>query len=280
MLRATIAAAQIPAEGLKAEGEHRWGDALALYEPVVRDHPERADLWVRISDIRAAMGDVPGSLAALYAAVNAAGSDGDLYARLSRAYAAANQPKAALAAIQGAVALRPSDPGLLKAQGDLAAWAGNISLAPGVVPFGHLALPDRSSSLAGTRARRSLVGPHRRGRRRLQRICVAETRRSRRVARVGARGVMAWQRRRCRSPVGSRGEPVRRHASVPAGASARPESRRTSETGSRAPRTTARGLARRLRAEPLTGAHARAVGTAACRVPGLVCRSTPGSGAS
>ena len=129
MLRATIAAAQIPAEGLKAEGEHRWGDALALYEPVVRDHPERADLWVRISDIRAAMGDVPGSLAALYAAVNAAGSDGDLYARLSRAYAAANQPKAALAAIQGAVALRPSDPGLLKAQGDLAAWAGNVSLA-------------------------------------------------------------------------------------------------------------------------------------------------------
>jgi tetratricopeptide (TPR) repeat protein len=129
MLGANIAAAQIPEEGLKAEGEHRWRDALAVYEPTVRDHPERADLWIRISDIRAAIGDTPGSLAALYSAVRAAGSDADLFARLSRAYAAANQPKAALAAIQGALALRPEDPRLLKAQAELATWAGDMPLA-------------------------------------------------------------------------------------------------------------------------------------------------------
>jgi Flp pilus assembly protein TadD len=124
---AGIAAAQIPAAGLAAEGERRWQDAIQIYESIVREHPERADLWLRLSDIRAALGETDASLQALHTATRTIGNDPDLFARLSRAYATAGQPQAALAAIEGALALRPSDPAFLKARGELASWNGKYT---------------------------------------------------------------------------------------------------------------------------------------------------------
>jgi tetratricopeptide (TPR) repeat protein len=128
-LTATWAAAQVPAEGLRLEGEKRWRDALAIYEPAVRDDPGRVDLWLRIADIQAALGDGEAAIAALEAAAGASGDDPALFARLSRAYAAANHPRAALLAVGAALALSPSDPVLLRAAGELASWNGEYGEA-------------------------------------------------------------------------------------------------------------------------------------------------------
>ena len=125
----TSASAQVPAEGLAAEGEKRWQDALNIYQTVVGAHPERADLWIRISDIHATLGNTAASIDALYAAARATGNDPELFARLSRAYAAANQPRAALAAMQGALALRPTEPQFHRAAAELASWAGDYAEA-------------------------------------------------------------------------------------------------------------------------------------------------------
>jgi tetratricopeptide (TPR) repeat protein len=123
-LGATGAAAQVPAEGLRLEGEKRWHEALAVYEPIVRDEPGRVDLWLRIADIQAALGDGEAAIAALEAAAGASPDDPAILARLSRAYAAAGHPAPALLAIRAALALSPSDPALLRAAGELASWNG------------------------------------------------------------------------------------------------------------------------------------------------------------
>jgi cytochrome c-type biogenesis protein CcmH/NrfG len=123
-LGATGAAAQVPAEGLRLEGEQRWREALAIYEPIVRDAPGRVDLWLRIADIRAALGDGKAAIAALEAAAGASPGDPATLTRLSRAYAAAGHPAPARLAIRAALALSPSDPALLRAAGELASWNG------------------------------------------------------------------------------------------------------------------------------------------------------------
>ena len=126
---ATLAAAQVPADGLRAEGEHRWRDALAVYDAALKDHPDRADLWVREADIHAALGDTASSIHALEQAVTYKKGDAALYARLSQAYAASGKPAPALLAIQGALALSPDNPDYLKAAGQLAAWKGDYEAA-------------------------------------------------------------------------------------------------------------------------------------------------------
>jgi tetratricopeptide (TPR) repeat protein len=123
------ATAQVPSEGLAAEGEHRWQDALRVYEPIAREHPERADLWVRIADIHSALGNTDASIQALFAAAKGGKGDPELYARVSRACAEANRPKPALAAMQAALALRPDDRAYLKAAGELASWNGDYATA-------------------------------------------------------------------------------------------------------------------------------------------------------
>jgi tetratricopeptide (TPR) repeat protein len=123
-LTALDAAAQVPADGLRLEGEKRWREALAVYAPLVREEPGRVDLWLRIADIQAALGDGEAAIAALEAAAGASPHDPAIVARLSRAYAAAGHPAPALHAIRAALALSPSDPALLRAAGELASWNG------------------------------------------------------------------------------------------------------------------------------------------------------------
>jgi len=131
MLSAVTVFAQVPADGLRAEGEHRWRDALATYDAVLKDHPDRADLWIREADILAALGDTNASVHALEQAVGHKKDDPALYARLSQAYATSGKPAAALLAMEGALALAPDNPDYLKASGQLAAWKGDYDQAHG-----------------------------------------------------------------------------------------------------------------------------------------------------
>jgi len=129
LLWAVSAFAQVPADGLRAEGEKRWRDALVIYDAALKDHPDRADLWVREADIHAALGDTAASIHALEQAVTYKKGDAGLYSRLSQAYASNGKPAPALLAIQGALALSPDNPDYLKAAGQLAAWKGDYEAA-------------------------------------------------------------------------------------------------------------------------------------------------------
>jgi tetratricopeptide (TPR) repeat protein len=131
LLWAVAVFAQVPANGLRAEGERRWQDALAIYDTALKDHPDRADLWIREADIHAALGDTDASIHALEQAVTYKKGDSALYARLSQAYAADGKAAPALLAIQGALALSPDNPDYLKAAGQLAAWKGDYDAAHG-----------------------------------------------------------------------------------------------------------------------------------------------------
>lgn len=128
-LTAATALAQVPAAGLRAEGEHRWRDALAIYDASLKDHPDRADLWIREADIHSALGEADASIRALEQAARYTTGDPALYARLSQAYASAGKPASALLAIQGALALVPDNADYLKAAGQLAAWKGDYKTA-------------------------------------------------------------------------------------------------------------------------------------------------------
>ena len=119
----------IPAEALVAEGREDWAGALRLYDGILDRDPTRWDLWVRVADIHARLGNEEAVFNALTQAIKARPDDPELYARLSRACAQANKPTAALAAIRGALALRPEDPAYLKATAELAAWSGDYSAA-------------------------------------------------------------------------------------------------------------------------------------------------------
>ena len=119
----------IPTDALVAEGREDWAGALRLYDEILEREPQRWDLWLRVADIHARLGNRDAVFNALTQAIQARPEDPELYARLSRACAEAGKPSAALAAIRGAIALRPQDPAYLKAMAELAAWNGDYAAA-------------------------------------------------------------------------------------------------------------------------------------------------------
>lgn len=126
---AALAQVKVPDAALAAEGEGRWQDALRLYDAIVAAEPRRADIWIRVADIRAKLNDLPGSIAALKAAAAASPANAELFARLSRACASAGDARGALAAIKVALSLSPNDLAYLRATGELGSWAGDYDTA-------------------------------------------------------------------------------------------------------------------------------------------------------
>ena len=126
-LLAANAAAQsaIPEQGLAAEGEGRWTDALQIYQGALERNPSLAELWVRVADIQTRLGRSDEAIAALERAANADPGTSSVLARLSQAYAAANHAAPALHAIEAALALQPANEDYLRAHAKLATWAGD-----------------------------------------------------------------------------------------------------------------------------------------------------------
>jgi Flp pilus assembly protein TadD len=124
-----FAQTDLPPAALAAESEGQWEVALRLYHDLLAQQPTRADLWVRVADIEARLGNADAAIAALRSAAGADRENPELHVRLSQAYAAADSPEQALQSINQALALRPTDPEYLHAGAVLATWTGDYATA-------------------------------------------------------------------------------------------------------------------------------------------------------
>lgn len=120
---------EVPPEGLKAEMANEWERAIKLYRNVLERQPERVNLWMRISDIEAHLGNPEKAAEALSEAARHATDSAYVHFRLSQAYAEINRPELALSAISRSVELEPYNSAYLKARAQLAAWAGRSDVA-------------------------------------------------------------------------------------------------------------------------------------------------------
>jgi tetratricopeptide (TPR) repeat protein len=119
----------LPEAGVVAEGAGRWTEALDIYQALLKSDVSRADIWTRVSDIEAHLGNTDASVAALVQATRAAPDDATLHQKLSQAYAAKGEATAALQAIEAAHALDPANLDYVRARAVLATWAGEYNLA-------------------------------------------------------------------------------------------------------------------------------------------------------
>ncbi len=105
-----LAVPPVPDDGLRAEMQGRWADAVSIYRQALKANPAQAHLWERIADIDATRLKEPTHAAdALREAVKYAPTDARLYHKLSQALAAAQQGPAALAAAKRALR-KPGSP--------------------------------------------------------------------------------------------------------------------------------------------------------------------------
>ena len=125
------AAAQtrVPQNGLAAEGEGRWEDALAIYRAELQRQPSATELWLRMADIHARLERPQDSIADLEHAVQTNLSDHATFYRLSQAYAAAGHAEPALLALEAALAVAAESEVYLHAHATIATWAGEYDAA-------------------------------------------------------------------------------------------------------------------------------------------------------
>ncbi|MCH8029488.1 MAG: tetratricopeptide repeat protein [Candidatus Dadabacteria bacterium] len=117
------------AEGLKAEMEGRWEDAIENYKSALKREPHRVDLWIRIADIEAKLGRSGAAADALRQATVASPNDPVLYYTLSQAYSVADKKALALEAIERATEIDPDNIEYLRARAVLANWNGIFEIA-------------------------------------------------------------------------------------------------------------------------------------------------------
>ena len=120
---------QVPQLGVAAESTARWDDALVIYLDSLEKNPRQPELWLRVADIQARLGQNPEALRAIDQAAAMDPTSADIQYRLSQAYAAAGQADNAYQAIEGALALAPESVEYLRAHARLATWAGKYGRA-------------------------------------------------------------------------------------------------------------------------------------------------------
>lgn len=131
LLLSTNAVAQpgISDDGLAAEASGRWAEAITIYREALRADPKRSDLWVRVSDIEAFLGNVSESISALVEATEADPTNAALHQRLSQAHAANGAAEEAVAAIGVARDLAPDNLEYLRGTATLTTWVGEYAAA-------------------------------------------------------------------------------------------------------------------------------------------------------
>jgi tetratricopeptide (TPR) repeat protein len=122
LLLPLLGVAAVPNAGLKAEVEGRWQDALSIYQKSLKKNPKQVDLWLRIADIQASLGNASAASAALLKARRYAPRNANILFRSSQALAVVEDKKAALAAINRAVKLEPKNVEYLRSRAELANW--------------------------------------------------------------------------------------------------------------------------------------------------------------
>ena len=140
---------EIPSEGLKAEGEKRWTDAIAAYKTAISSDPLRADLWVRIAQIEAVRGQRQNALDAWRHASELSPENAALMFKLATSYSQVNKPKQALAVINKALKLAPRNLEYLRARAVYANWTGDVELTFKTYQSILELLPDNEEALVG-----------------------------------------------------------------------------------------------------------------------------------
>ena len=150
-LCSNLALAQsVPDDGLRAEMQGQWTDAVEIYKQALKANPAQAHLWERIADIRATQLKDPARAAeALSEAVKYAPADARLHHKLSQAHAATQQGPSALAAISRAVELEPGNLTYLHARGEVATWTGQYAVAIDSFERVLAAAPQNADALLG-----------------------------------------------------------------------------------------------------------------------------------
>lgn len=132
-LLAQVASAGLPNQvlqrGIAAETGARWDDALIIYLDSLERNPKQPDLWLRVADIQARLGQDTEALRATEQAAAMDPENAAVQHRLSQAYAAAGRPNDALTANARARALSPASVEYLRAHATLAIWAGEYGAA-------------------------------------------------------------------------------------------------------------------------------------------------------
>lgn len=109
-------------QGIEAEEEGRWNDAVAVYRAELQRNPQRVDLWRRLADIEAQLKHPAEAAKALEQAAQLQPKDAAVWFSLSQAHAVAGDKQGAYKAAGRALELAPDNLEYLRARGDLAMW--------------------------------------------------------------------------------------------------------------------------------------------------------------
>ena len=129
LLSSTPANAEIPGEGLQAEGNHDWQRAVSIYLNTLLTNPNRVDLWLRVATIEHQLKNYSLAIDAYKHAIELQPTNPELHKILSENYAEFNQPKEAMRAINEAVTLKPNDVDYLMARAKIANWNQESAIA-------------------------------------------------------------------------------------------------------------------------------------------------------
>lgn len=116
-------------QGLIAEADQQWSEAIELYRLATEEDPANLDAWLRLSDVYAAIDEWSLAGEVLREAGDHHPNNAALFHRGARAFSEARQPGSGLEMVQRAVNLEPGNPDYLETQGYLAGWMGQGSLA-------------------------------------------------------------------------------------------------------------------------------------------------------
>lgn len=122
LLFGVVLNAAVPENGLKAEMEGRWNDAINIYVKILEKSPQRSELYLRLADIYSSQNKLDEAAKALNKAITVDPKNALLYKKLSEVYAVQNKPAEALKAIKSALTLENNDPNYLMAHAKIANW--------------------------------------------------------------------------------------------------------------------------------------------------------------
>ena len=115
--------------GDSTAAETAWAIASAGFRRIIKDNPQRTDLFVPLADIQIRRGQPAAAYALLIQAVRAGAKDLSVRIEVVRALQAMRRPQKALAEAQELQRSTPNNPELMTLVGELAAEAGNADLA-------------------------------------------------------------------------------------------------------------------------------------------------------
>lgn len=154
------AQAPLPAEAIRAEQAARWPDAASIYEAALEQEPTRLDLWLRLSDVYAAIPDRARAAEAIWRAVQLRPADAVLRAKLSQAYASAGEAAPALRQAEEAVRLDPKNVDFRRNLGQVQIWNGRYTDAAATYEKVLAAAPNDADARLGLARARSWAGDY------------------------------------------------------------------------------------------------------------------------